>query len=99
MSRQRKQPPVTVPPREFIEAWQGSNSVAEVARKVRSRKPAVRVRAWRFRQRGVPLKEFPPVEIEPTDWAELARYAAELGGEDVDEDEEEGADEDGDEAG
>jgi hypothetical protein len=69
---------VTVSPREFIKAWQESSSVAEVASKVRSRKGAVRVRTYRYRQKGIPLKVFPPVEVEPTDWDELARYAEEL---------------------
>ena len=77
----RTSEPVRVGPREFVAAWQGSNSVAEVARKVRAKKNAVRVRAYRYRQLGIPLKEFPPVEYEPTDWDELARYAAELIGE------------------
>jgi hypothetical protein len=67
-----------IPPREFIRVWQTSASVAEVAAKVRSKKNACRVRAYRYRQRGVPLKEFPPVEIEATDWDELAEYAASL---------------------
>jgi hypothetical protein len=67
-----------VTPRQFIEAWQGSSSVAEVARKVRAKKNAVRVRGFRYRKMGIPLKEFPVVEIEPTDWDELARYAEEL---------------------
>jgi hypothetical protein len=64
--------------REFIKAWQESNSVAEVASKVRRSKNACRVRASRYRERGILLKEFPPVEYEPEDWGELARYAEEL---------------------
>ena len=71
---------VTVGPREFIRAWQESGSVAEVAQKVRARKNTVRVRAFRYRGLGIPLKVFPPVEVEPIDWDELARYAAELVG-------------------
>jgi hypothetical protein len=67
-----------VSPREFIKAWQESNSVAEVAQKVRAKKNAVRVRAFRYRQLGIPLKEFPPVEYEPTDWGQLAQYAEDL---------------------
>lgn len=74
----RKREVVTVGPREFVKAWQESSSVAEVASKVRSKKNAVRVRAFRYRQRGIPLKVFPPVEVEPTDWDELAEYAAHL---------------------
>jgi hypothetical protein len=65
-------------PREFVEAWQGSASVAEVAAKLGRRRSAVRLRARRYRQRGIPLKDLPP--DEPTDWDELARYAAELVG-------------------
>jgi hypothetical protein len=75
---------VPVGPREFITAWQGSNSVAEVAQKVRAKKNAVRVRAMRYRRHGIPLKQFPPVEVELPDWDVLARYAAELIGETTD---------------
>jgi hypothetical protein len=67
-----------VSPRQFIQAWQTSTALAEVAAKVRLNKNACRVRAYRYRQLGVPLKEFPPVEIEVTDWDELAQYAASL---------------------
>jgi hypothetical protein len=62
--------------REFIEAWQSSESLREVMGKCRMRKGAVRVRALRYRKRGVPLKEFPP--WEPPDWSELAEYAKSL---------------------
>jgi hypothetical protein len=69
---------VTVSPREFIRAWQTSSALAEVAAKVRLNKNACRVRAYRYRQLGVPLKEFPPVEVELPDWDELAQYARSL---------------------
>jgi hypothetical protein len=36
------------------------------------------VRAFRYRKLGVPLKEFPPVEVELPDWDVLAEYAASL---------------------
>lgn len=75
---------ITVSPREFIKAWQESSSVAEVAAKVRIKKSAVRVRAYRYRQKGVELKEFPPVEIEEIDWDELAEYAESVLPEQVD---------------
>ncbi len=65
-------------PREFIKTWQESSSVAEVARKLDCTGNAVRVRAYRYRLRGIPFKEFPPVEIELPDWPALARYAEEL---------------------
>jgi hypothetical protein len=66
--------------RAFVKAWQESSSIAEVASKVRRKKSAVRVRAYRYRQRGVPLKEFPPPElISPEEfWGELTTYAKEL---------------------
>jgi hypothetical protein len=67
-----------VSPQKFIEAWQTSNSVAEVASKLRMKKNQVRVRACRYRQRGVPLKEFPPVPLPVVDWEGLSQYAAEL---------------------
>jgi hypothetical protein len=69
---------MAIPPREFITVWQGASSLAEVAQKVRRSKNACRVRAYRYRQFGVPLKEFPPVVVEPPDWGELAEYAASL---------------------
>jgi hypothetical protein len=76
----RKSSPVTirVAPRQFIKVWQQSATLAEVASKLRMKKNTCRVRAGRYRQVGVPLKEFPPVEIEMPDWSELAEYAAEL---------------------
>lgn len=70
--------PIRVGASEFIRVWQTSNSVAEVAMKTRSKKNAVRVRACRYRKLGIPLKEFPVVEVELHDWDELAKYAASL---------------------
>src|SRR5262245_14367174 len=64
--------------RQFVESWQTPSSLAEVAMKARMKKSACRVRASRYRQLGIPLKEFPPVIIEPTNWSELAEYAAHL---------------------
>ncbi len=68
-------------------------AVAEVSKKTGIRKKAVRVRAYRYRKLGIPLKYFPPVELP--DWDELAEYAASLAppeqadANDDDEDEEE----------
>jgi hypothetical protein len=64
----------SVTARQFIEVWQKSSSLAEVAAKVRRKKSACRVRAFRYRQRGVPLKEFPAVEVPETDWEELVNH-------------------------
>jgi hypothetical protein len=71
---------MAVSPREFIRVWQQSNSVAEVAQKVRRNKSACRVRAHRYRRRGVPLKEFPaPVYMTTEEfWDDLIQYAASL---------------------
>jgi hypothetical protein len=65
-------------PQQFIKAWQESESVAEVAQSIKRSKNACRVRAYRYRLKGVPLKEFPPVELEAIDWDELATYAESL---------------------
>jgi hypothetical protein len=83
MRRKRKRnitEPIRVTPRRFVEIWQTSSSLAEVAAKCRLRKGACRTRACRYRQHGVRLKDFPPMEIVPTDWAELARYTEEIAG-------------------
>jgi len=68
--------PERVTPREFIEAWQSSSSIAEVSKKTGIRKKAVRVRSYRYRKLGIPLKDFPAVEWP--DWDELAGYAKSL---------------------
>ena len=67
---------VTITAREFVRVWQTSNSVAEVAKQVQRTKNAVRVRAFRYREMGVPLKQFPALEIEPINWDELAEFAS-----------------------
>jgi len=64
--------------REFVKAWQESSSLGEVAAKLRTKKNACRVRAYRYRKMGVPLKAFPPVEFEVMDWDDLAKYASEV---------------------
>ena len=79
MNQKRKQravDPERATAREFITIWQNSNSVAEVAKKVGCRKGAARLRAYRYRRLGIPLKDFPPVELP--DWDELAEYAESL---------------------
>jgi len=52
------------------------SSIAEVSKKTGIRKKAVHVRAYRYRQLGIPLKDFPPVELP--DWGVLAVYARSL---------------------
>ncbi len=62
--------------KEFIHAWQTSTTVREVARKTGLTKDAIRTRACRYRQLGVPLKPYDPVP--PPNWNDLAEYATEL---------------------
>jgi hypothetical protein len=62
--------------REFVRIWQSSNSLADVAKQVNRTKNAVRVRAFRYRERGIPLKEFAAVDVELIDWDELAEFAS-----------------------
>jgi len=79
MKQARRRTPVEperVTAREFIEVWQSSSSIAEVSKKTGIRKKAVHVRAYRYRQVGIPLKVFPPVELP--DWDQLAEYARSL---------------------
>ena len=78
MNSRSNTPRARVSPREFIQVWQTSETVAEVAQKLRTRKGTVRVRAFRYRALGVPLKYYPPVEVELPDWDALADYAAEF---------------------
>ena|SRR5947209_1201377 len=85
MKRRRNQrqveprPPCS--PEAFVAAWQASASLAEVAQRVGARKNACRMRAWRYRKMGVPLKVFPPPVVEEPDphyWDKLAEYARSL---------------------
>jgi hypothetical protein len=62
--------------REFVKAWQESETVAEVARKVGSKRNACRVRAFRYRKMGVALKVHEYVESSNIDWDDLRKYAA-----------------------
>jgi hypothetical protein len=65
-------------PEWFIEAWQTSNSLAEVAQRIGAKKNTCRVRAWRYKKLGIPLKEFPAPPVEEPDphyWDKLADYA------------------------
>jgi len=65
-------------PHEFVEAWQTSDTVAQAAEKIGCTKLAARVRAFRYRQQGVNLKVFAPVEIPRVDWEQLADFADSL---------------------
>src|SRR5205809_1103455 len=53
---------------QFIEVWQTSSTRREVATRLGMTKDAVRVRAWRYRELGVPLKDLPPDGIFGWSW-------------------------------
>lgn len=67
-----------ISPRQFVSVWQTSSSVTEVATKLGMNKSQARLRAFRYKKRGVPLRDFPPVEVPVVDWRELAEFAATL---------------------
>jgi hypothetical protein len=71
---------IEVLPRRFIEVWQKSEYVSDVAQKLRLSKGACRMRAWRYKNHyGVPLKVLPTTRPAPViDWDEMAELAASL---------------------
>jgi hypothetical protein len=76
----RRQASARPTPEEFIRAWQTSRTLREACKKLRMKRAVARLRAMRYRRRGVPLKEHEleqGVELLP-DWEELAEYAASL---------------------
>jgi hypothetical protein len=76
--RNRREASARPTPEAFIEAWQTSKTLREACTKLGMRRATAKVRALRYRQRGVPLKKHevdPVVECYP-DWEELAEYAA-----------------------
>ena len=82
MKRKRTEQEVAIraTPQEFIRVWQTSTTLREACTKLRMKRAVAKVRAYRYRQRGVPLKQHdldPLVECWP-DWEELAWFAAEL---------------------
>jgi hypothetical protein len=85
MTRRSNKAELQAPPwptqAEFIRVWQTSKTLREVCSRLKMKRPAVKLRAWRYRNwHGVPLKEldFDPAVEECPDWAALAKYAAEL---------------------
>lgn len=48
-----------VSPAEFVEIWQGCNSIDEVAKKTNRTYNSTRARGFKMMERGVPLKKFP----------------------------------------
>jgi hypothetical protein len=64
----------------FIKASQESSSLAEVAMKTKAKRNACRVRGNRYKDMGVPLKEFPPEPFITCEewWEDLRQYAESL---------------------
>ena len=72
--------PRRIPAKKFIEVWQTSNTLADVAVRVGSKKTACSVRASNLRNRGIPLKSFRTVTTH-LDIPTLIEYAQSLTGE------------------
>ena len=69
-------------PREFVEAWQSSESVPEVAEKTGLTIPACRGRVSSYRKHGVPLRKMRTgAGRKKTDWSALADFAREVSSE------------------
>ena len=60
---------------KFIEIWQTSNSVEEVATQTGLSRSTCSGRAVRFRKNKVPLKMFPRTGRPQKDWSALAELA------------------------
>jgi hypothetical protein len=61
-------------PKEFIQAWQTSSSVKEVATKLRMTVKAASARAIFYRKKGVALKKMHRGR-KGINWSELAEFA------------------------
>jgi hypothetical protein len=59
----------------FVETLQSSGSLSEVAQKLKMKRSAARLRAFRYRGHGVPLKGFPPAPLPVVDWQRFTVYA------------------------
>ena len=57
--------------KKFIEIWQSSKTLEEVAEKMHEPKTAIANRAQYYRKRGIPLKKF----AQHYDWDSLKNYA------------------------
>lgn len=66
----------TVTPEEFVQAWQTSESLDEVAKRLGLYRSLCYSRAAHYRRKGVALKEFP--RKASLDWAGLQRLAESL---------------------
>jgi hypothetical protein len=70
-------------PEEFVRTWQAAKTLREVCTKLRMRKAAAKLRAYRYRRfHGIPLKAFDAgpggAGASEEYWERLAQLAAEL---------------------
>ena len=77
MAKKRNYTHSNVTAEAFIEAWQTSNTKAVVMEKTGMNKNAVSQRAYTYRKRGVPLRNFKGAGARrsPEEWARLAELA------------------------
>lgn len=68
---------------EFVTAWEGSKSVAEVAEKTKLKETSVQARASKYRSQGIPLKEMPRGGGAKLDIAQAQALLAKLRGTEV----------------
>jgi len=69
--------------RKFIEIWQTSGSLSEVAIRTSIKKTSCTVRAALYRRKGIPLKKFEK-RRDRLDYQSLADYAQQIGEENND---------------
>jgi hypothetical protein len=69
-------PATTLSAKEFIYAWQNSDSIKEVCKRTGLKDGTVRTRAYNYRNKGIPLKQL--TSGSTRDWDELASYAKEV---------------------
>ncbi len=69
-----------VPLTTFIQAWESSDSVAQVAEKTGLKQNSVQARASKYRSQGIPLKEMPRGGGAKLDIAEAQALLAKLRG-------------------
>jgi hypothetical protein len=55
---------------KFVQVWEAATSTREVSRRLSMPLGTVRYRAWCYRRKGVPLKNFDTARL---DWAQVIR--------------------------
>lgn len=70
--------PGPVSPDEFVKVWQSSESLAEVATRLKMTKDACRSRAEMYRRKGVPLQDLRRRASPHVNWNGVAAVAADV---------------------